>query len=197
MAVPAGWDLHDDAPPPVDPFDLARGWLPADDAPDRPQAVLSTLGADGCPDSRTVLLTAFDRTGFAFHTSRSSRKVAQLAALPSASLLLLWPGFTRQLVLRGPVVPDDAAGQGRAWAARSDHLRRLAWLNTDEFAALDRAERRRRWAGGLPDGTAPSWVGYRVRPTELTFWAGGVDTASRRLRYTRAAEGWTHRYLAG
>ncbi|CCH86932.1 Pyridoxine/pyridoxamine 5'-phosphate oxidase [Modestobacter italicus] len=194
------FDLHADGTPPADPLTLAREWLPADDEPDRPQVTLGTLGTDGCPDARTVLLTAFDETGFAFHTSAASRKVAELAALPRASMVVLWPGFTRQLVLRGEVVPDAAESVAAAWAARSDHLRRLAWCNTDELAALNRDERLRRWAAA-PVGPlrtqAPSWVGYRLQPVELTFWAGGVDSASRRLQYPRTADGWRWRHLAG
>ena len=195
------FDLHADGDPPADPLDLARSWLPADADPDRPQVVLSTVGEDGGPDARTVLLSAFDASGFAFHTSRGSRKVAQLAAVPRASMTVLWPGFTRQLVVRGDVVAEDADALARAWAARSDHLRRLAWLNTDDLAGLDLAGRRRGWAVDVRDDAAaqpaPSWVGYRLRPAELTFWAGGADTASRRVRYTRAGDGWQHRYLAG
>jgi pyridoxamine 5'-phosphate oxidase len=193
------FDLHADGAPPDDPLVLARQWLPGDDDPDRPQVVLSTVGTDGYPDSRTVLLTAFDRTGFAFHTSAASRKVAELAALPRASMAVLWPGFTRQLVLRGDVLPVAEASVAAAWAGRSDHLRRLAWLNTDELAALDAAERRRRWAAfrSAHPGPAPSWVGYRLQPTELTFWAAGYEAASRRLQYTRDGGGWSWRHLAG
>lgn len=193
------FDLHADGRPPPDPMDVARSWLPGDDEPDRPQVVLSTLGTDGVPDARTVLLTAFDATGFAFHTARSSRKVEQLAAAPRAAMTATWPGFTRQLVLRGEVVPDP--DEARAWAARSDHLRRLAWLNTHELARLDLAGRRSGWAADVPtdagSAPAPSWVGYRLQPVELTFWAGGADTASRRLRYTRQDDGWRWEHLAG
>ena len=135
---------------------------------------LGTVGADGRPDARTVLLTAFDETGRAFHTSAGSREVAELAALPRASMVVLWPGSTRQLVLRGDVVPDGEASLAAAWSARSDHLRRLARLNTDELAALARAERLRGWGAPLAGpGPADSWVGYRLRPREVTFWGAG------------------------
>ena len=195
------FDLHADGAPPADPLLLAREWLPPDADPDRPQVTLATLGTDGCPDARTVLLTAFDETGFAFHTSSTSRKVAELAAVPRAAIVVLWPGFTRQLVVRGDVVPDTAESLAAAWAARSDHLRRLAWCNTDELAALDRAERLRRWVAFAAADPAPpqatGWVGYRLQPTELTFWGGGVDAASRRLQYTRGDGEWSWRHLAG
>ena len=143
MSAP-GRGVHEDAGPPDDPFDLARAWLPDDAAPDRPRVTLSTVGTDGYPDARTVLLSAFDETGFAFHTSAASRKVAELAALPRATLTVLWPDWTRQLVVRGDVVPDSPGQSAAAWSARSAYLRRLAWANTDELAELDLAHRDRK-----------------------------------------------------
>ena len=201
-APPALFDLHADGTPPADPLELARQWLPADSDPERPRVTLATTGTDGCPDARTVLLSAFDETGFAFHTSAGSRKVAELAAVPRAAMVVLWPESARQLVVRGDVVPDEPAPAAAAWAARTGYLRRLARLNTDELAALPLADRRARWAALDADGAADTvpaegWVGYRLRPAELTFWAGAADAASRRLQYTRDGGGWTWRHLAG
>ncbi|RBY83338.1 pyridoxamine 5'-phosphate oxidase family protein [Blastococcus sp. TF02A-26] len=190
--------VHDDAPPPPDPFALARAWLPPDDDPERPRVTLSTLGTDGYPDARTVLLSAFDETGFAFHTARSSRKVAELAAVPRASIVVLWPDFSRQLLVRGDVVPDGDAAAAAAWVARPEYLRRLAWLNTEELAGLPQAERVARWAAfSAPERSADSWVGFRLVPREVTFWAAAADTASRRLQYLRTADGWSCRPLPG
>ena len=195
--VPAN-PVHADTPPPADPFDLARAWLPADDDPERPRVTLSTIGTDGYPDARTVLLSAFDETGFAFHTARSSRKVAELAAVPRASIVVLWPDFSRQLVVRGDVVPDGEEPATAAWAARPEYLRRLAHLNTEEFAGLPRAERVSRWgAFAVSPDPAESWLGYRLVPRELTFWAAAADTASRRLQYLRTGDGWSCRALPG
>lgn len=200
MSAPAEvFDLHADRIPPADPFTLARQWLPPDEDPDRPRVTLATAGTDGCPNARTVLLSAFDETGFAFHTAASSRKAAELAALPSAAMVVLWPEPARQLVVRGEVVADAAGPAAAAWAARTPYLRQLAWLNTDELAVLPLAERRSRWTEFTPAHPDPasSWSGYRLRPAELIFWAGAADTASRRLQYTRAGEVWTWRHLAG
>jgi pyridoxamine 5'-phosphate oxidase len=193
------FDLHADGAPPADPLVLARQWLPADDDPDRPRVTLATTGLDGGPDARTVLLSAFDGSGFAFHTSATSRKVAELAAVPRAALVALLADGARQLVVRGDVVPDAPGPATRAWASRTPYLRQLAELNTDELAGLPQAERRSRWAAFRAGSASPaeSWVGYRLRPAELTFWAGAPDAASRRLQYTRTGGGWTWRHLAG
>lgn len=201
MIAPAeAFDLHADGEPPADPVTLARLWLPPDEEPDRPRATLATVGLDGYPAARTVLLTAVDETGFSFHTAAGSSKTAELAALPRAALVLLWPGVDRQLTVRGDVVADSPTSLAAAWASRSDYLRRLAWLNTDELAGLPLGERQGRWADlpqPLPSAPADSWVGYRLEPREITFWAARPDTASRRLRYARADDGWRWAHLAG
>ena len=195
------YDLHADGTPPPDPIVLARQWLPPDDEPERPRVTLATVGEDGCPDARTVLLTAFDHSGFAFHTAAGSRKTAELAAVPLAAMVVLWPDFGRQLVVRGDVVPDAADSVAAAWSSRSDYLRQLAWLNTDELAGMPLGERRRLWAEfaarRAPQAPAESWVGYRLRPREITFWAGRADTASRRLHYERREQGWVSAHRAG
>ncbi|MCA0145290.1 pyridoxamine 5'-phosphate oxidase family protein [Blastococcus sp. LR1] len=192
------FDLHADGSPPADPWSLARQWLPEDDDPDRPRVTLATIGEDGCPDARTVLLSAVDESGFAFHTAASSRKVGQLAASPLAAMVVLRPDSGRQLVVRGDVVPDSPDSELAAWAARVPYLRRLAVLNTDELARLPLAERLERWAAGSDSGPpAESWLGFRLQPREMTFWAAHPDTASRRLRYVRTGNGWSATHAAG
>lgn len=202
MIAPAEvFDLHADGEPPTDPVALARQWLPPDEEPDRPRATLATAGLDGYPAARTVLLTAVDPTGFAFHTSAGSRKTAELDALPRAALVLLWPELDRQLTVRGDVVADGPVSAAAAWGARAPYLRQLAWLNTDEFASLTFEERRRSWADFAAEHPAPeqpgSWLGYRLRPREITFWAARPDTASRRLHYVREEDGWRWAHRAG
>jgi pyridoxamine 5'-phosphate oxidase len=187
---------------PAEAWRLLVEWLPSNDDPDRPQVTLSTVDADGAPDARTVLLSSFDRDGLSFHTDAASRKAEQLAARPLAALTVLWPGFTKQLVVRGRVETADDATLAAAYGARSPYLQQLAWLNSHEFAALPLDERRRRWAGFAaehPAGfdRAPGWTGFVVRPTRLTFWTSAPDTASRRREWSWGPGGWAHEYRAG
>ena len=189
---------------PPEAWELLVEWLPSNDDPERPQITLSTVDQAGDPDARTVLLTAFDTDGFVFNTDGASRKAADIAAHPTVALTVLWPGFTRQLVVRGTAIPAAPAVVAAAYESRSPYLKQLAWLNTHEFAGLPRAERVARWAEfdeAHADGFAQpeSWVGYVVVPTRLTFWTSNGDTASRRTEFSRdAASGtWSRRFLAG
>ena len=86
-------------------------------------------------------------------------------------------------------------------ARQPRYLQLLAWLNTPELAALDRAERERRWADF--DARHPvldpptTWVGYTLRPVDVLFWEGSEQGPSRRLRYLPTANGWTSHPLPG
>lgn len=191
---------------PEDPAELLAEWLPANDDPVRPLMTLATVGADGVPDARSVLLTEWDEQGFWWHTDARSRKVAQLADRPAAALCLplLTPEAARQLVVQGVVEPAPAEEERRAYAARSPYLQELAWLNTDAFAALPQDERIATWEReqrAHPEGFAQpeTWIGFLVRPLRLAFWFGAPDTASRRIEYARVSPDapWSRRTLAG
>ncbi|MFT4052134.1 MAG: pyridoxamine 5'-phosphate oxidase family protein [Microbacterium sp.] len=192
----------------TDPLALAAEWLPGP-GEDRMLMTVSTTGLDGAPAARTTMLSDFDGEELFFHTDAASRKVAELAREPRVALTLLWPGFTRQLVVQGTAreaTPDEAAD---AYRLRSPYLQQLAWQNTAEFAQLPLAERRRLWAAFLAaHGGAASpafaqpegWVGFAVRPERMLFWVSNPEAASRRVEYTRGGaegSGWRMAYLPG
>ncbi|WP_188110559.1 pyridoxine/pyridoxamine 5'-phosphate oxidase [Aeromicrobium ginsengisoli] len=182
---------------PADPWELLRAWLPSNDDPVRPTMTLATVAADGSPDARTVLLSELDDAGFYFHTDSRSRKLEQIAAHPRVALVIPLPEHKRQLTVQGTTEDVDPSELAWAYAHRSDYLRRLAWLNTPELAALPLAERIDRWAGFEPDEPPDTWTGRLVRPTRLTFWAGRDDTASRRIEYVRRDGTWVAHVLPG
>lgn len=191
-----------DEVPPADPWVLLRAWLPANDDPTRPLMTLATVGDDGRPDARTLLLSEYDDTGFYFHTDSRSRKVAQLAGHAAVALMLHFPETKRQITVQGTAAPAPADELQRAYRARSPYLQQLAWQNTVEFAGMPHADRVSSWtrfreehADGF--GQPPTWVGYHVAPSRLTFWVGADDTASRRTEYTLTPEGWAVSLLAG
>jgi pyridoxamine 5'-phosphate oxidase len=187
---------------PADPFDLLTARLPANDDPDRPQITLSTVDASGAPDARTVLLSEFDRSGLYFHTDARSRKAADIAGCPTVAITVLWPGFTRQLVVQGVAEVAPAAEIAAAYRSRSPYLQQLAWQNSQDFAQLPLDERRARWGAFLLEHsgsyTQPeSWIGYLVRPTRLTFWGSNPDAASRRTEYRLSGGAWGVSFLPG
>lgn len=184
-----------------DPLDLLVRWLPPHDSELRPLAALATMGRDGLPSLRHVLVSDRDLTGLYFHTDAASAKVAQIAANPVAAMSVAWPEVGRQLVVRGIVERVGADEAAEVYRQRSRYLQLLAWLNTDENAHLHVLERRHLWAefdAAHPHLEPPErWVGFRVRPVTLTFWRGDALGQSTRQHYTLADGRWTGRITAG
>jgi len=198
-----GADIADQDTTPQDPFELLTQWLPANEDELRPLMTLSTMGLDGYPDSRHLLLSAFDHEALYFHTIASSRKSAELDADGRVALAIVWVEIGRQLTIAGDAVRVSDAEAAEAFAARSRYLKLLAWVNTDEVALLTREDRVAAWAAfsaAHPEGTITTpagWVGYRVVPRRLTYWRGDAEGPSNRVEYVRSGEGWDVTRLAG
>jgi pyridoxamine 5'-phosphate oxidase len=189
---------------PTDAFAVLAEWLPANDDASRPLIALATVDAAGRPDSRSVLLSEFDESGFFVHTDSRSRKVAHIEAHPEVAFSIAWPADLRQLTVQGVARRASAEEEGVAYARRSRYLQLLAWLNSPEFALLPSVQREEAWAAfnaSHPDGTLTppdTWLGLIIEPTRITFWNGSPLTASRRTEYSRAADGaWSTATLPG
>ncbi len=202
----AGDLVYDDWP--TEPSPVLEDWLPFNEDPARPTMVVASLDESGFPDSRTVLLSAWDGLGFFLHTDSRSRKVAQLRRDPRVALTIHLPADAHQITVQGRAEPAPADELTWAFAHRSPYLQQLAWQNTVEFASLGRDDRVRAWEefqAAHPEGftAPPTWTGFRVRPSRITFWVGSALTASRRTEYAREDDGpladsaWTRRQLAG
>lgn len=200
-SAPGGRDVHDEDDAPADPLTLASRWLPRAGSGETPTMTLSTIGLDGYPAARTVLLSAFDGARMHFHTDARSRKAAELAAVPRATLTLVWPEHARQLVVTGDVARVTDREARDAYAARTRYLQVLAWLNDDALAAEAATQRRERWAAfgaDRPELEPPeTWVGFALTPVRLTFWRGATDAPSNRLRYERVDGDWALTRAAG
>jgi pyridoxamine 5'-phosphate oxidase len=189
-----------------DPLALFGEWYEeaAKSEPNDPSAMsLATVGPDGTPAVRMVLLKDFDPSGFVFYTNTESRKSLHLLAHAKAALLFHWKSLRRQVRLEGlvsPTMPEEAdayfatrarGSQIGAWA--SDQSRPLE----SRFALEKRvAEVTARYIiGKVP--RPPHWSGFRLKPLLIEFWQDGAFRLHDRLEYRRAAPGepWTTRTL--
>jgi pyridoxamine 5'-phosphate oxidase len=193
---------------PEQPVPVLQDWLPSNDDPARPMMVVATIDQSGYPDSRTQLLTAWDELGFYLHTDSRARKVGQLANEPRIAFTMHLAAQAHQITVQGTAELADAAELEWAFAHRSPYLQQLAWQNTVEFASLPRLDRISAWEAfqaDHPEGFSapPTWSGYRIRPSRITFWVGSTVTASRRVEYSRDDDGplgessWAVTQLAG
>jgi pyridoxamine 5'-phosphate oxidase len=158
---------------------------------------LATVGADGMPLLRTVLLKYFDTSGFVFFTNYESRKAAHIAANPSVSLLFPWITLERQVIVQGRAEKISTAESLRYFTSRPRESQLGAWVSSQSSVISSRkllmqklAELKDKFSHGeIP---LPSfWGGYRVVPESIEFWQGGPARLHDRFLYRKANEGWT------
>jgi pyridoxamine 5'-phosphate oxidase len=167
-------DLHDD---PIEQF--ARWFQEARVFPGmkHPEAVcLSTIGLDGWPDSRMVLLRGFDADGFVFFTNMHSPKAQALFALPRAALCFYWEPLGRQVRVQGIVGRVSQQRADAYWQTRSRESQVGAWVSDQSAVIADRAvfetrvEEMMRVFEGHPVPRPSHWGGFCVLPHRIEFW---------------------------
>jgi pyridoxamine 5'-phosphate oxidase len=194
-----------------DPLILVSAWLDeakaSADQPNPTSMTLATVGANGRPSARVVLLKSVAAAeGFGlFYTNHASRKARELQDNYWAAGVLHWDRLGRQIRLEGAAVraPDAESdayfatrpwrSQVNAWASRqSEPLEQLADLERAACAVAQRF--------GLPDPSHaeepdddPSilprpvfWGGYRFWFGAIELWATGANRFHERVRYERA-----------
>ena len=157
---------------------------------------LATVGADGTPSARVVLLKHCDADGFTWYTDSRSQKGRELAANPRAALLFHWRDLSRQVRVHGPVERLSADDAERYFALRPEGSRYSAAASQQSAPVASREHLESvvlRLRGAYPDGDVPrpeAWLGYRLRPEYFEFWQGQDDRLHDRIVYTPQAAGW-------
>lgn len=159
--------------------------------------VLSTADGAGRPSSRAVLLKGFDARGFVFYTNYGSRKGAEIAVNPQASLLFPWIGLARQVIICGPVEKVGRDETAAYFRTRPHGSQLGAWASEQSSPVSGRDVLEQRYAElatRYPEGEGvpvpPFWGGYRVVPETVEFWQGRENRLHDRLRYVAEGDGW-------
>ena len=162
---------------------------------------LATVGDDGRPTSRIVLVKQFDARGFTWYTNYASQKGKQLDSKPFAALLFFWSELERQVRIEGRVERTSAGESDKYFNSRplKSRLSAIASEQSEPIASRAALEQHYEEVARQVGDTPPRpqhWGGFRLVPERIEFWQGRRSRFHDRIVYTRQEDGlWTRQRL--
>ena len=197
-------DALDEQASSADPLQQFEHWLQQalqGQLPEPNAMTLATVGADGRPSTRVVLLKGFDARGIVWYTNYLSRKGRELAANPQAALQFHWVELERVVRIEGRVAQVEAELSDQYYASRPLDSRIGAWASPQSqvipgrtVLVTEAAKYGLKFAMHPP--RPPHWGGYRLQPDTWEFWQGRKSRLHDRLRYRLQDGLWVRERLA-
>lgn len=181
------------------PIDQFLGWFEEAKASEAvlPEAMsIASVGADGRPSTRMVLLKGADERGFVFYTNLGSRKGEEISGNPNVALLFHWKSLKRQVRIEGRAEPVTEQEADEYFATRDRGAQIGAWASDQSQIMEGRFDLEKRVAqftakfGISKIERPPFWSGFRVVPDRLEFWSDGQFRLHERLIYIKDDGGW-------
>ena len=188
------------------PFELFENWFNETEAAGGVGEVnamtIATVGLNGFPKSRVVLLKSYDSDGFIFYTNFKSEKGKAIAKNPNVCLSFFWPSTERQVIIQGMVekVDEETATEYYHSRPRGSQLGAWASPQSSEIASREVLENNLTQVEHKYDGQEvpkpENWGGYIVKPINMEFWQGRQNRLHDRIIYNKEDAKWSSKRLA-
>lgn len=178
---------------PENPMELFQKWFLEVDkhfVEDETNAMtISTIGLDGFPKNRVVLLKKFTYEGFIFYTNYLSEKGKAIAENPNVCLSFFWHGAERQIIIKGKaekIVKNLSDGYFES-RPRGSQLGAIVSNQSEIIESRkfleDKLQRLEDEFEGKDIARPENWGGYIIKPIEIEFWQGRANRLHDRIRY--------------
>lgn len=187
------------------PFEFFSQWMNeaiVSGLRDATSMALSTIGTDGFPQSRIVLLKAFNHEGFTFFTNYHSEKGTSISHNPKVCLHFFWPELERQIRITGTAEKTSEQISEKYFHSRPLDSQIAAAISDQSAEVPSRSYLEKKFSElknqlNEKDPDRPEhWGGYLVRPVKLEFWQGRENRLHDRIVYEKKADNWIIKRLA-
>ena len=177
------------------PIDLFEDWFneaKKTEINDPNALALASVGKNGIPSVRMVLLKDFNEKGFVFYTNMNSKKSNDIKSNPNASMCFHWKSLLRQVRIIGKLSNVSDVDADSYYNSRSYGSRIGAWASNQSSILKSRNELlksieefKEKYSNEKNIPRPKHWSGWNLNPIEIEFWLDGKDRIHERLRYTK------------